>query len=224
MPQMDNQQVPKENIEIFCYLFRIETALRELIIDTLGAIDGPYWYKKRLPGDVLEKCRKGIEYERSTKWSQLVPHHPIYYGDFADLRKIIERQDNWGNVFERVFSRKDILVSTLGELEFIRNKVAHNRKANSIDVEVVVAAYSKLSESIGEDRFDELSMKCTCAEDIFERLHLLKNESEYVYSICSNYDYLDEDNIKVWRSVCNEWWFNESYLSVELENIIVFFH
>lgn len=47
--------VPNENIQIFNYLYRIENALRELIIKSLEAIDGPRWFKKRLPTDILKK-------------------------------------------------------------------------------------------------------------------------------------------------------------------------
>ena len=89
---MPESPVPKENIEIFCYLYRIETGLREFIIDSLNGLAGQRWYKTRLPSDVLVKYRKSRNSEKNIKWTQLIPHHPIYYLDFPDLRKIIERR------------------------------------------------------------------------------------------------------------------------------------
>ena len=96
---MNENLVPEENIRIYCHLYIIENAVRELIVELLSAIDGPRWYKKRLPGDVLGKYREGVEFERGIKWFQLIPLHPIYYIDFPDLKKIIERDNNWVNPY-----------------------------------------------------------------------------------------------------------------------------
>jgi len=212
---------PQENFEIFAMLYCIETALRELIIETLSAVDGSLWYKKCLPGDVLDKYRKGREAEKYTPWTQCIPHHPIYYVDFPDLKKTIESGDNWKKVFERVFSRKDILSSTLSELEPIRNKIAHNRKASGEDVEIVRGVYSKLSTAIGPDYFDSLSDRCTLGEDITVRLTQLWTEAKSSLLICQEFRSLD--GLKVWDSVRNMWWFDESYLCEKLDNIIGFF-
>lgn len=222
---MNKDLVPEENIQIYRYLYDIETGLRELIIDLLRATDGPLWYKHRLPGgdenSPLEKYRRAIDVERSTRWTQSVPHHPIYYTDFPDLKVVIERKDNWEDVFKRIFGRKDILSSTLSELEFIRNKIAHNRKATSKDVEIVKGAYTKLSEAIGKRKFDELVTRCTFAMSISERLTELRAESEKSFYICRNYEALGY--LGVWKSVCAEWWFDESYLGHNLTKIADYF-
>lgn len=218
---MQRQDPPQENIEIFAMLYCIETALRELIIETLSAVEGSWWYKKCLPGDVLEKYRKGWEVEKRTPWTQCIPHHPIYYIDFPDLKKIMESADNWKKAFERIFSRKEIMSSTLSELEPIRNKIAHNRKASGEDVAIVRGVYSKLSTAIGPDYFDSLSGRCTLGEDIPERLTQLWMEAKSSLLICQEFRPLD--GLKVWDSVRNTWWFDESYLCEKLDKIIEFF-
>ena len=86
---MERCQIPQENIEIFTMLYCIETALRELIIAELSNVEGSKWYKTCLPNDILEKYRKGREVEKRIPWIQCIPHHPIYYVDFPDLKKII---------------------------------------------------------------------------------------------------------------------------------------
>ncbi len=116
---LDNCLVPKENSEIYSFLYLIETGLRELIIETLEAKKGTKWYLVCLPGDVLKKYRQGIEYERNAKWIQTVPHHPIYYTDFSDLKKVIVIKNNWEDISKQFFVRKDILENTLSELELI---------------------------------------------------------------------------------------------------------
>ena len=218
---MIEHPIPKENKQIFCYLYRIETVLRELIIDSLEAIEGGKWYKRRLPGDVLEKYSQGIKYERNTKWIQLVPHHPIYYTDFSDLKKVIIRNDNWEDVFKQIFVRKEILNSTLSELEHIRNKIAHNRKASFKDFEIVKGAYAKLSVAIGEEKFYTLVSRCTCATDIMERLTELQKETKKLLHVCKNYEFIEK--LEVWESIYCKWWFDESYLGHKIDDIKKYF-
>lgn len=218
---MYRSQAPQENIEIFTLLYCMETALRELIIEALTVAEGSRWYRKCLPGDVLEKYRKGWEVEKGIRWTQCIPHHPIYYVDFPDLKKVIEREDNWKKAFERIFSRKEILSNTLSELEPIRNKIAHNRKTSGEDVEIVRGAYSKLSTAIGPDYFDNLSNQCTLGKDIPERLTQLRMEAKSALLACQELRPLNE--LKTWNNIYNAWWFDESYLGGELGKIVEFF-
>ena len=111
--------------------------MREFVIESLEAACGPLWWKQRLPPDVLARNREALEYERNIKWCQLIPHHPIYYIEFPDLKKVIERTDNWRDAFEPVFGRRDIFISKLSELEPIRNRIAHNRKATKANLDTV---------------------------------------------------------------------------------------
>lgn len=212
-----NLQIPKQNEEIFRYLYAIETSLRELIIALLTSVSGSRWYVTRLPGDVLAKYRAGFDIERTTKWTQVVPHHPIYYIDFADLKKIVERDDNWRDAFRAVFQRKDLVASTLSELEYVRNKIAHNRKASRSDLDIVRAAYAKLSQAIGEGRFEELSSRCTSSMEISDRLLQLEAEAKAAVTRCL--EFLPVEGFEVWDSVQKEWWFHESYLGIDLADI-----
>lgn len=213
--------IPQENITIYSHIYCIESSLRELIINSLEDIDGPQWYKKRLPGDILQKYRQAKEYELSFKWTQVIPQHPIYYIDFPDLKKIIERKDNWEDIFKDIFLEKNVLISIFSEVEFIRNKIAHNRKSTVKDVEIVKTAYLKLSTAIGEEYFNELVSRCTCILDIIDRLKNLRKEAESSYCACKNYEPLEKP--KTWESICNEWWFDESYLCHPITEIHDYF-
>ncbi len=212
---------PKENLEIFAILYQIETALRELIIEVLTNAEGSKWYKKCLPNDILDKYRRSRDLEKHTHWTQFVPLHPIYYVDFPDLKKIIERDDNWKKAFERIFVRKDILSGILSVIEPIRNKIAHNRKATTTDVEIVKGVLSELSTAIGSNYFDSLLRRCTFAVSIPEQFIQLQNEAKSALSSCSKYEHLDD--LKIWSSVRDTWWFDESYLGEKINKIIEFF-
>jgi len=213
--------IPKENMRIYELLYLIEVGLRELIIQSLEATCGPNWWKERLPDDVLKKYRKGREYERSIKWCQLVPHHPIYYVDFPDLRKIIERADNWREVFSAIFKRKEILIGTLSELEPIRNKIAHNRKATVQDQRIVEGAYHKIVAAVGEERLCRLVSKCTLAPDLRETFLRLQAEAEEAFECCMKFSPIKE--LRVWNEIKNKWWFDETYLGYELNSIREYF-
>ncbi|MEK7281584.1 MAG: Swt1 family HEPN domain-containing protein [Chloroflexota bacterium] len=218
---MNTSVVPAENVEVYGQLYCIENALRELIIETLQAIEGPQWYKRRLPGDTLEKYKDGVRYEKSLRWYQLVPHHPIYYVDFPDLKKVIEREDNWNDAFKSIFLRKDVFSNTLSGLEPIRNKVAHNRRATKRDIDVVAEARAKLCQFLGEDRFTKLSNRCTRLTDLEGRLKALRQEYEDTFCICRNCAPLKK--LVVWESTRNEWWFDETYLGHTVDAIQSYF-
>ena len=98
--------VPEQNVRGFSLMYRLENAVRELLVEELSKHLGARWYKHRLPGDILKKYVEAIQSQRTISWSALIPHHPIYYVDFPDLKKIIERQDNWEECFSKLFSRK----------------------------------------------------------------------------------------------------------------------
>jgi len=213
--------VPSENIAIYELLYHIEVGLREFIIEVLEAKVGPRWWKQRLPSDVKDHYVEGREYEKNIKWCQLIPHHPMYYTDFPDLKKVIARRDNWREVFQSVFKREDIIVSTLGELEPIRNKIAHNRKATSDDLNIVEAAYQKIVAAIGERHFLELVAKCTLAEDIPKHLLELQKEAKVAFEICRACKPLE--GLQGWERVRRMWWFDTGYLGHEVSGIKSYF-
>jgi hypothetical protein len=218
--KMDLPIVPVENSSAFALLYSIETGLRELIILKLSEVAGTRWARTRLPSDVLEKSRTGLTYEKATPWGQLVPHHPIYYTDFADLRKIIERKENWDDTFASVFVRRELITSTLSELEFIRNRVAHNRKINDMD-RIVATAHDKISRAIGTDFFRELSARCTTAPDLTVQLKLLREEAAAALGACCSFQHLRP--LESWQLVRKAWWYDDSVLGESLKPIDEYF-
>src|SRR3990172_1509008 len=197
--------VPQINLEVFSHFYVIEVVLRELIIETMGTAWGPYWYK-RLPVDVTARIARGVEFERSTAWTHVIPHHPIYYVEFPDLRKTIEMDANWDECFRVIFVRKDIISGSLAKLEFIRNKVAHNRKVSNADLEVVRGVLASLASCLGEERVAELVLRCTCASDIGELLELLGQEAQQAFLVVTEFGV--PSPLKTWEKVKEEWWFD----------------
>ncbi len=219
---METTLAPTENLEIYGLLFEIEVGLREFVIQELGARYGERWWIDRLPGDVLDSCRTGIRLERSTLWLELVPHHPLYYSNFADLRKVVERRDNWEQVFKEQLGRKDIFAATLSELEPIRNKIAHNRRATSSDLKIVKACRAKLGTLIGEERFTLLVSSIAESADIPAMLLALRSEAAEALESCNELQALG--NLPAWTETSGSWWFAGEYLQAPVTLINAYFN
>jgi len=208
---------PEENVRCFSLMYAIENGIRELIIEELTRLEGVRWYKRRLPSDVLKKYRDAVQLQRQIMWTKLVPHHPIYYLDFPDLKKIIEREDNWKDAFSSIFARKDLISASLSEIEPVRNALAHNRKLVKQDVAMLEAALSKLASAVGMERFGRLASLTSSAHTIREDLDKLKSSLELQLQRCTKCEVLT--SMEAWTHVKEQWWFDESYLGQPTEPI-----
>lgn len=213
--------VPSENLTLYSILYEIEVGLREFIIEVLETKFGMRWWKERLPGDVLCNFRKAHQVEKKAKWSQLVPHHPLYYIDFPDLTKVITRKDNWALAFQGVFKSKEVLIGTLRELEPIRNKIAHNRKATETDLRIAKAAHGKVAAAIGVNNFRSYVARCTSAESLDQTFKHLRDEAATALNECLNYKPLGA--LARWRTTAESWWFDAQYLGNEVSAVYEYF-
>ena len=212
--------IPENNLIAYKLMYEIEVGLREFIIVSLGK-DDQKWWKRRLPSDVMKKLIDGREKERKIRWVELISHHPLYYIDFPDLKKVIEVGDNWRDIFQKTLGDKDVFCGGLRELEPVRNNLAHNRKVSDSDVFLLRANHSILENAIGKDEWERLILEQTIALSIHEQIDELEGFSKNVYANmigCSLLASLD-----IWVHTSNEWWFDDDYLCQDLEPIRDFF-
>ena len=219
---MDNKilWVSENNHIAYEYLFKIENGLREFIIKILSEKHGPFWYKTYLPGEVYKTYKDGRQFERTIPWVKLVPHHPIYYTDFPDLRQIIERKDNWEQCFKKFFKNKQIISSSLSEIEFIRNKVAHNRLIVEKDCEILNSSFTKISNMIGQIEFENYYKTITKNESILMSINLLKEDIISNFELVISFSIINLNN---WGNLQDQWWFDEDYLGSNLNPIKEFY-
>ena len=126
---------PETNQYVAKRIYLLEVGLREFIIEELSRIGGARWHKTHLPADVSQKYLHGLQAERASNWTSHIEHHPLYYVDFPDLTKVLEK--NWRLTFQRLLKNKDVFIYSLRSLEPIRNKLAHNRKISEADCKIV---------------------------------------------------------------------------------------
>jgi hypothetical protein len=214
-------QVPELNISVYRIVYAIEVVLRELLIVELGARHGAKWPKSRLPPDVYDKYMESRLRERKIKWTQLTPHHPVYFLDFPDLRKVIERNDNWKEVFAPLFSSKEPLLGLLAGIESVRNVVAHNRKCTAADMKLAVAAREVLACGLGDAHLLDLENRCTVCSDVAQKLSMIRRDLETAIALMLKMEPLvDLPSIDGSR---HEWWFEKDYLGHDIADVDSFF-
>ncbi|MEJ7776992.1 MAG: hypothetical protein WKF52_06380 [Sphingomicrobium sp.] len=103
---------------------RLELRLRRFIDRRMIVVSGPKWSKQRVDGETVKKwrARRQIDLDNGRR-----PGPLIDYAGFEDYRAIIDRTDNWKDVFSAVFPVRTSILETLRRLSLIRNPDAHFR-------------------------------------------------------------------------------------------------
>lgn len=103
---------------------RLELRLRRFIEQRMMAAYGPRWTKLQVHGDTVKRWRqrRQLDLDNGRTASRLFD-----YAGFEDYREIIEKADNWRDVFAPVFPLKTSLLEALRRLSLVRNPDAHYR-------------------------------------------------------------------------------------------------
>ena len=125
----DEEEVARARIA-FEELRRFELALRRFIEEVMQETFGNDWMKRQLPPNMLdgwtEKKEKAI---RAGEVEQAL----IDYADFSDYKSIIEKRDNWNQVFKHVFQRSDDVRESFQRLFPVRIATMHARLVTKDD-------------------------------------------------------------------------------------------
>lgn len=211
----------ENNLEAYKILYLIENMLRITIVNRLNIID-PFWYKNRLPSDVYAKYKDGRKITRANKWSRQIFHHPIYYVDFPDLKKIISMSTNWDDVFKQYFYKKEVLIGYLESIEYIRNNIAHNRTVNEEEISHLNDVFIQIKNAlnIDETKFESLFDPKINVNPLTLFDQMLEEANEAFESL-ANMKRIDKASI--YDQIKNEWWFDSDYLGFNVEIIKNFF-
>lgn len=106
------------------WLLRFEITLRHFIVQRMFAVHGEQWMKQKIAGDMLQRWREKQQAARDAGQ----PERPlIEFADFADYLPIIERKDNWKDVFGAVFKHRESVQESFRRLRPIRICAMHSR-------------------------------------------------------------------------------------------------
>ena len=105
-------------------LLRFETHVRKFISERMEDEIGQNWIKQRIPGDMRSQW-EGKKLRDSNPDNQFLPL--IAYADFTDYVVIICRNDNWRDLFESTFERKQSVQESFSRLFPVRLAAMHAR-------------------------------------------------------------------------------------------------
>jgi hypothetical protein len=125
-------------------LQRLEFQLRKFIDQSLTKIAGANWPKHRLPNGVYDewKSRKSKDKGQAVDWPL------VAYADFTEYVDIICRNDNWKEVFEPVFKRKESVRESFQRMYAIRIAIAHVRPISNADALYFYVEVKRLLEAL----------------------------------------------------------------------------
>ena len=114
------------HVEMSSILKEFEQRFRKLIRDVLSSDEN--WWDTKVQQDVREavelRLSKG---DKLNKTLDKLEYDKIDFLDFDDYQKIITKQDNWKNYFEKIFASKEDFTYKMNVLRSLRNDLQHNR-------------------------------------------------------------------------------------------------
>ena len=126
----------------------LEIELRAFIAERLSSVTNKWW-KQRIPEEIRNRAEKRKqEREEPYPGRKQQNRSQSDYLDFADLKTLITRKDNWDDVFKQVFVKPEIVVVKLDEISPIRNDIAHHREIPVQDREIFVSNARQILRAI----------------------------------------------------------------------------
>jgi len=148
---LDKVNEEKSSYDLITFL---EKKFRELIVKVLSQ-EGKWW-KTRIPGNIYKSVQEKMERdEKSKKFLNLPKRELIDQIDFAHIKIIITKSDNWNDYFKNIFANKEVLETKLHELENLRNAVMHSKEISKNDEEKIRVYYNDLNYSIDNSKILE---------------------------------------------------------------------
>lgn len=209
--------VPTLAVEAYRCLYCLEVGLREFVIDSLSESFGARWWRTQLPPDVSKVAVERASKERTLPWISALDVHPIYFVEFPDLRKLIDRNDNWEASFARTLVRRDVFGVSIATVEPVRNKVAHCRTVSEQDAALLLSTLQMFAHAIGEDRFDGLVARGSTDCRVSQRLIALRSELDVCTKAIAVFGQIDQT--PEWQDAETAWWFNSDYLGAAIDPI-----
>jgi hypothetical protein len=126
------------------HLQRFEFQLRKFIDQSLSKAVGTNWPKQRLPNGLYDKWH----FKKSNDKGQGVNWPLITYADFTEYVDIICRSDNWKEVFEPIFKRKEGVRESFQRMYAIRIAIAHARPITNADALYLYVEVKRLLDAL----------------------------------------------------------------------------
>jgi hypothetical protein len=132
-----------------------EKQLRAFIAERLEAIEGPLWFKRRVPqgvrGHAASRRREALE-----NGEEDAPL--IAFTDLGQLIQIVMKTDNWDQAFAQVFQNRSAFEVDMQRLVATRRPTMHGRAIDGVRLTETICTIRRLFNRIEhwEDSFDDV--------------------------------------------------------------------
>lgn len=113
------------NLKIYEELYSFENRLRHLVHRILKIKYGQDWLKK-IPQQILLEAKKRMKQSLDIPYLERRPSIIIWYCFLSELKTIITSKSLWP-IFRSYFKPKELFEQKMKELNYIRNRLAHNK-------------------------------------------------------------------------------------------------
>lgn len=124
----------------------LELHIREFIVTQMRAIVGNNWIRQRVHQTMREAW---AEKREKAKQAGQAPKDLIHYADFADYALLMEQRNNWNDVFEPVFGRKEDIRESWQRLFPVRIATMHARLISQDDELLLEFETKRILKAIG---------------------------------------------------------------------------
>jgi hypothetical protein len=126
-----NETGEKINVIAYNVIYGFERGLRALVDRLMDRSFGSNWIRQRIPADVSERWKE----RRANAVANGEDERPLLeYADFTDYAEIVNRRDNWSQIFQAVFRNKEDVLVSLRRLNAVRIPVMHSRQITEIEL------------------------------------------------------------------------------------------
>ena len=127
------------------WLQRFESHLRRFIDTVMTRTFGPEWPKHRLPNRMYDRWR---EKQQTAARAARAERPIVAYADFTDYASVITRQDNWRQLFQSCFERREDVRESFQRLYPIRLDTMHARFVSQDDELLLYVEVKRIMRAI----------------------------------------------------------------------------
>ena len=143
--------MPVENVESYEQIYRFETKLRQFIDEEMTKAWGSNWIKQKVSEEIRKSWKEKREFALANGERE---QRLLWYANFSDYKEIIIRKDNWGNVFQLIFGRKEFVLESFHRLNAARVTTMYNRELTGEDVLFLVVEIKRLSKAMWDEEWE----------------------------------------------------------------------
>ena len=130
---------------------KFDPSRRQFIDEEMTKAWGSNWIKQKVSEEIRKSWKEKREFALANGERE---QRLLWYANFSDYKEIIIRKDNWGNVFQLIFGRKEFVLESFHRLNAARVTTMYNRELTGEDVLFLVVEIKRLSKAMWDEEWE----------------------------------------------------------------------